>query len=111
MMMHYAVCLLQEIQALAACGTHPNVVRYFTSWVEEQRNVVHFYIQLERCGSSLGQRFCVDRRPFKEAELVDILRQVCCSFLSKHSCGCCFLRDPQRQEELRPSSSWRLVLS
>ena len=110
MMMHHKVCLLQEIQALAASGAHPNVVRFFSSWVEEQRNGVHFYIQLERCGSSLGQRFSVDHRPLKETELVDILRQVCSVFPSNHCCGCCVLRDPHQQYELRPSALRRLVL-
>lgn len=64
---------------MAAAGVHANIVRYYFAWMEAERDGVHFYIQQEKCGSSLGQRFCVDKRPLKEAELVDILRQVATS--------------------------------
>lgn len=68
--------LYQEIAALAAAGAHPSIVRYYFAWMETQGDGVHFYIQLERCGTSLAQRACVDLEPFKEAELLEILKQV-----------------------------------
>ena len=67
---------LQEIQALAASGVHKHIVRYYFAWLEEQGESVHFYVQLEKCENSLGQRFSVEGKAFKEAELVEILKQV-----------------------------------
>jgi len=68
---------LQEVQALAAAGVHDHIVRYYGSWLEDQgEGALHFYIQLEKCETSLGHRFSVERAPLKEAELVNILRQV-----------------------------------
>ena len=65
------------MQALAAAGVHDHIVRYYGSWLEEQgEGGMHFYIQLEKCESSLGHRFMVERAPMKEAEMVDIVRQV-----------------------------------
>ena len=67
---------MQEIQALAASGVHEHIVRYYFAWLEEQAGSVHFYVQLEKCENSLGQRFSVEGKAFKEAELVEILKQV-----------------------------------
>lgn len=69
----------QEIQALAAAGCHHNIVRYYFAWLEEERGGVHFYIQMGKCRSSLGQRFSVDKTPLRESELVEILKQVLAS--------------------------------
>lgn len=69
-------CALQEIQALAAAGIHQHIVRYYFAWLEEQNGKLHFYVQLEKCESSLGQRFSVERKGMKEAELTNILKQV-----------------------------------
>lgn len=68
--------LMQEIQALAASGVHEHIVRYYFAWLEEQGDKLHFYVQLEKCESSLGQRFSLEGKAMKESELVDILKQV-----------------------------------
>eukprot|EP00186_Timspurckia_oligopyrenoides_P002090 CAMPEP_0182443508 /NCGR_PEP_ID=MMETSP1172-20130603/2228_1 /TAXON_ID=708627 /ORGANISM="Timspurckia oligopyrenoides, Strain CCMP3278" /LENGTH=520 /DNA_ID=CAMNT_0024638815 /DNA_START=169 /DNA_END=1731 /DNA_ORIENTATION=+ len=49
---------LGEVHALAALPAHPNVARYFTSWLENDRS--QLYIQLELCGASvaLGSEAC-----------------------------------------------------
>ncbi|OAY70068.1 Wee1-like protein kinase [Ananas comosus] len=41
---------LMEVQALAALGSHDNVVRYYTSWFENEQ----LYIQIELCERSLS---------------------------------------------------------
>lgn len=51
-------------------------MRYYFAWLEEQGSSVHFYVQLEKCENSLGQRFSVEGKAFKETELIEILKQV-----------------------------------
>lgn len=61
---------------MAAAGTHPNIVRYYSSWTEQQGDGQLFYILMEKCDESLGHKQKFGDRSFKEAELVEILRQV-----------------------------------
>lgn len=61
---------------MAAAGTHPNIVRYYSSWTEQQGDGQLFYILMEKCDESLGQKQTFGDRSFKEAELLEILRQV-----------------------------------
>jgi wee1-like protein kinase len=42
---------LTEPQAMRAAGSHPCLVQYFGSWIENQRT----YIQMELCGSSVAK--------------------------------------------------------
>ena len=73
---HWSMVRMQEIQAMAAAGVHQHIVRYYFAWLEEQNGKLHFYVQLEKCESSLGQRFSVERKAMKETELINILKQV-----------------------------------
>ncbi|KAJ3683327.1 hypothetical protein LUZ60_013554 [Juncus effusus] len=41
---------LMEVQALAALGSHENIIGYYTSWFENE----HLYIQMELCDYSLS---------------------------------------------------------
>ncbi|CAK9175966.1 unnamed protein product [Ilex paraguariensis] len=41
---------LMEVQALAALGSHENIVSYYSSWFENE----HLYIQMELCDHSLS---------------------------------------------------------
>ena len=61
---------------MAASGAHPNVVRYYSSWTEQQAEGQYFYILMEKCDVSLGTKHLLDGQPFREDELLDILRQV-----------------------------------
>lgn len=84
-----AACLLQEIQALAAVQTHPNIVQYHDAWFEpDMRNVPavdsslsssgwgeSVFIKLEVCVGVLGAAVKA-RSPLKEADLLEVLRQV-----------------------------------
>jgi hypothetical protein len=48
---HATDCLAQEIHAWARLGSHPNVVRYYSSWFEHgSHDGEHAFIQLEKCG-------------------------------------------------------------
>lgn len=67
---------LQEAMAMAASGSHPNIVRYYSSWTEQQAEGQYFYILMEKCDVSLGTKHLLDGQPFREDELLDILRQV-----------------------------------
>ena len=66
----------QEAMAMAAAGAHPNVVRYYSAWTERQAEGQYFYILMEKCEVSLGTKHLLDGQPFREDELLDILRQV-----------------------------------
>ena len=66
----------QEAMAMAASGAHPNVVRYYSAWTERQAEGQYFYILMEKCEVSLGTKHLLDGQPFREDELLDILRQV-----------------------------------
>ena len=61
---------------MAAAGAHPAVVRYYSSWTEGGAEAQHFYILMEKCDVSLGTKMALGEQPFKEAELLEILRQV-----------------------------------
>lgn len=71
--------MLQEVHALAAVGSHPNLVRYHTAWIEKEAGLdgEHLYIQLEACDTSLGNLRALNN-PTKDAELVELLHQVTC---------------------------------
>lgn len=66
----------QEVQALAAIGSHPNIIQYYSSWTEPDASGHHWYIQLELCQHSLADEFRTGGRPLKEAELTELLKQV-----------------------------------
>lgn len=61
---------------MAAAGSHPNIVRYYSAWTEQRAEGQHFYILMEKCDVSLGTKHLLDGQPFREDELLDILRQV-----------------------------------
>lgn len=66
---------LNEVYLLAAMGTHPNIIRYHSSWIDEQE--MSIYIQMEYCNKgSLKEYAAQQTQYFSEAELLDILRQV-----------------------------------
>ena len=60
---------------MAAAGAHPALVRYYSSWTEGGAEGQHFYILMEKCDVSLGTKMALVQQPFKEAELLEILRQ------------------------------------
>jgi serine/threonine protein kinase len=66
---------LNEVYLLAAMGTHPNIIRYHSAWIEEQDMTI--YIQTEYCNmGSLTQYALKQTQLMSEADLLDILRQV-----------------------------------
>lgn len=77
---------------MAAVGSHPHLVRYHTAWIEKDAAAAgeHFYIQLEACDTSLGNLRALKSQA-KEAELLEILRQVVQSQLFNTQCGLCVL--------------------
>nr|DAD33372.1 TPA_asm: hypothetical protein HUJ06_012223 [Nelumbo nucifera] len=72
---------LMEVQALAALGSHANIVNYYTSWFENE----HLYIQMELCDCSLSIK---ESSPFfSEGEVLEIMYQICtdCSGIAVHT--------------------------
>ncbi|KAK9821243.1 hypothetical protein WJX81_008325 [Elliptochloris bilobata] len=70
----------QEVMAMAAAGVHANIVRYHCAWAEvnaeEPYGGHHIYILMEPCTESLGMRRLVTKAPMREAELLEVLRQM-----------------------------------
>jgi len=81
------VFALANVSMEAACC--PNIVRYFSSWLED--GCLH--IQTELCECSLRDRLAQRRRKeagearFSETELVQVLRQVSNGLKVLHSCN------------------------
>ena len=76
----------QEVQALAAAGAHSGMVQFHGAWLESRAGGDHMFIQLQMCGLSLGSRLALQGQPLKEAELLDILAQVCWDGLGRRLC-------------------------
>jgi wee1-like protein kinase len=64
--------LLKEAYALAALGTHENVVRYYGSWIEDDQ----LYIKTEYCGGGSLSTLFENGTVFSEYQLCEALRQV-----------------------------------
>jgi hypothetical protein len=70
---------LKEVYALSAIPGHPNLVRYFTSWVSEDN---HLYIQLEYCDGGNLQEIT---QPLNEEELRELIFQLSSGLACLHS--------------------------
>ncbi|WJX79737.1 Mitosis inhibitor protein kinase wee1 [Trifolium repens] len=72
---------LMEVQALAALGSHENIVGYYTSWLENEQ----LYIQMEICDHSLsvkkGSEFLA------EGQVLEALYQVANALRFMHGKG------------------------
>ena len=72
---------LNEMFALAALASHPNVIRYYQAWVEDAR----LYLQCEFCaGGSVAQRVNAGA-VFDEPELLVFLRQLASALAHIHA--------------------------
>ncbi|KAG6593183.1 Wee1-like protein kinase, partial [Cucurbita argyrosperma subsp. sororia] len=72
---------LMEVQALAALGSHENIVGYYSSWFENEQ----LYIQMELCDCSLSTgRYS---HPFSEADALKTLHQIAKALLFMHEKG------------------------
>ncbi|KAK9035540.1 hypothetical protein V6N11_077579 [Hibiscus sabdariffa] len=67
---------LMEVQALAAVGSHENVVGYYSSWFENEQ----LYIQMELCDYSLSRK--MSPKLFTEGDFLRALLQVSISYTS-----------------------------
>ncbi|XP_062224139.1 wee1-like protein kinase [Phragmites australis] len=70
---------VKEVQALAALGAHENIVRYFTSWFENEQ----LYIQMELCDCCLSMN---TNPPLNCGEALELLYQICkgLDFIHEH---------------------------
>ena len=66
------------MHAIAAVPRHPNVVGYYGAWIEQAERGEMLYMQLERCGCSLGSIMTIVQE-WKEQEHIELLRQASCS--------------------------------
>lgn len=66
------------MQALAAVQPHPNIIGLFDAWFEADArgSGEQAYIKLELCGENLSSLARSRQGPFREAEVLDMLRQV-----------------------------------
>jgi hypothetical protein len=72
---------LNEMFALAALGSHVNVIRYYNAWIEQPR----LYLQCEFCsGGSVQQRVNAGAQ-FSEAELCILFRQMASALVHIHA--------------------------
>ncbi|WVZ77970.1 hypothetical protein U9M48_025757 [Paspalum notatum var. saurae] len=71
---------VKEVQAMAALGSHENIVRYFTSWFENEQ----LYIQMELCDCCLSTN---QKQPLKCGEALELLYQICKGLDFMHECG------------------------
>jgi hypothetical protein len=72
---------LNEMFALAALGSHVNVIRYYNAWIEQPR----LYLQCEFCsGGSVQQRVNAGA-VFSEAELCTLFRQMASALVHIHA--------------------------
>lgn len=78
---------LQEVQVLAATGAHPNIVQYYSAWIEEDTSGRQCYIQLELCDETLAHVAKQRGGPLKEHELLDIAKQMACALAHLHARG------------------------
>lgn len=79
---------LDEVKALAAVGSHPNITGYHDSWLEPgQDGGPHQHIKLELCnGGNLGSHVKA-KQPLQSDELWSICRQVASALKLVHSLG------------------------
>ncbi|CAN6237074.1 unnamed protein product [Urochloa humidicola] len=70
---------VKEVQAMAALGSHENIVRYFTSWFENEQ----LYIQMELCDRCLSMN---RNQPLKCGDALELLYQICegLDFIHEH---------------------------
>lgn len=71
---------LMEVQALAALGSHENIVGYYSSWFENEQ----LYIQMELCDHSLSINKS-DR--FTEGEVLEAMHQIALALQFIHERG------------------------
>ncbi|PRP80634.1 wee1-like protein kinase-like [Planoprotostelium fungivorum] len=77
--------MLKEVYALAAVA-HPNLIRYYCAWVEDERRL---YIQTEYCNggtlSDLKQKREDANEKITPEEIIDIIRQLCGGIKHMHA--------------------------
>lgn len=78
---------LQEAQVLASLPPHPHIVQYYTSWTEQGSHGEFLYHQLEKCDISLGSLVALGESRLREAEMLEVLRQMCLALQHLHSHG------------------------
>ena len=73
---------LLEVQSLAVVGPHPNIVRYFSSWIESEQ----LFIQMELCESTLLSSKD-DGDAFTEDEVLSVMREISSALRHIHVMG------------------------
>ncbi|KAI8472258.1 MAG: kinase-like protein [Monoraphidium minutum] len=78
---------LQEAQAHAVVGAHPNIVQFYDTWAEPDMQGDHMYLQLELAQESLGSMASTTKDPWRELELVGLMKQMASALAHIHAKG------------------------
>lgn len=73
--------VLREVHALATLADNPFIVRYYSSWIEDDR----LFVQMELCEQGNIYTYLSNSSPFTERQLIDLLKQVANGLYIMHS--------------------------
>jgi wee1-like protein kinase len=72
---------LKEVHALAAVGRHPNIVGYYSSWLDNEQ----LWMQLEKCDDTLKSD--IQRQiPYEHREFLELMADMAAGLAHIHAC-------------------------
>ena len=79
---------LQEARIMAKVGDHPNIVKYYNSWVENDlKGGTVLYIQMQYYDSFNLREYIQDRKRLDSTKSLDLFHQICQAVSHLHAKG------------------------